>query len=247
MAGAPTNHLNKPYANMYSATDPRFFFPNTIADGSIMYYSSVYNKWTGSNASTLNWNDVTNTLEATNVKSSKFIVKDSVGVNDMELTNPGGSVKFASSGLSSSVTIRNTGQIRLEGSASGIIMLDRSTSDNFQIYTTGGVFTIVSNFFNYNFELTTSGIQSLQGTSAGLRLYNRTASPSDFFEFFTDTAGTSLNLTYNGTSIATVSSTGITTLVPQKLQTTLTTTNATYFIPFVPLSSTQVSGQVFWN
>jgi hypothetical protein len=74
MAGAPTNHLNKPYANMYSATDPRFSFPTAPANGSILYYSTVYNKWTGSNATNLKWDAATNILEATNVKSSKFIV-----------------------------------------------------------------------------------------------------------------------------------------------------------------------------
>jgi hypothetical protein len=77
-----------------------------------------------------------------------------------------------------------------------------------------------------------------------IRFYEPFMDPVNYYSIAQNSSNI-LNITYNGTPIGTIGTTGITTLVPQKLQTTLTTTNASFFIPFVPLSSTQTTGQVF--
>jgi hypothetical protein len=115
----------------------------------------------------------------------------------MELTSSSARLFIKPSIVTSStgeVSIGNQGIITIQGQLSGILFVDRTTTDNFQIFSDNGVLTITPNFLDPDLTIT---------------------------------------------------STGITNLIPQKLQTTLTTTNASFFIPFVPLSSTQTTGQIF--
>ena len=138
------------------------------------------------------------------------------------------------------------GGITVSGALCAFSFTDRSTADFFQQYSDAGIFTIKSNgsFGQVNFELSTAGLASLYGTSAGLRFFERSASPTNYYSLFTSATGSVFNLTYNGTSIATIGTTGITTLVPQRIQNTLNTGATVQHITFVPLSATTTAGQV---
>jgi len=164
-----TCHMNKPFSHIYSMDDPRFFFPTTPGDGSILYYSTVYNKWTASIG--LTWNQTTG-----------------------ELTAP----TFIGS-LTGSATLIDT-----------------------TLTTTNATFFVPF----VPLSATQTGGQVL-GTDTGL-----TYNPST--NSLAVVSGSITSDTFVG------SLTGSATLI----DTTLTTTNATFFIPFVPTSATSTAGQV---
>jgi len=170
-------------------------------------------------------------LSSTDAETDTILVRDTGGMFftiDMKMYNFAGRLIFEPTNITifpydaGQVIIDGLGNLTVGGGSSGITMADRSTGDFFTQYSSAGVFTINSNglFGQINFELSTAGLASLKGLSAGLRFFERTASPTNYYSFFTSATGSVFNLTYNGTSIATIGTTGITTLVPQRIQTT---------------------------
>jgi len=142
------------------------------------------------------------------------------------------------------VNITGLGTIAISGDNSFFAIFDRSTGDFFKQFSDGGSFTIQANSIQSVFEITTSGVGSLKGTGAGLRFYERLASPTNYFQFFTSSTGSVFTLTYNTTSIATITTAGITTLVPTKIQTTAQTNGTFRFLTMVDTFGTVSSGQV---
>ena len=248
MSITPAFYPNKPYSQIYSLTDPRFYFPSSNS-GSILYYSSVYQRWTGSDIAFFHWDDVTNTLSTANHNTDTIVFNDYAPFPvQMKLECINGNLFFTpipsiSPYASGTVSIGGTGTVSIGGSTNFLGLADRSTGDIFQVFTSGGVYTLKSNFSQNVFEISTAGSAKLQGTSAGLRFYERIATPINYYEFFTSTSGSVFNLTFNGTSIGTVTSVGVTTLIPTKIQNTLQTTG-TQFLTMLPLSATTSAGQV---
>jgi hypothetical protein len=238
------------------------------------------------------------------VTDGYVLIKDPNPVADFKINVISGNLIFAplpkifplTTGL---VFFNYEGIVGIQGTSSSYRIFDRSTVDIWDIFSDAGLLS----FYNGAtvFEITSSGIQNLKGTSAGLRLYNRSATPTVYFEWFTDTAGTALKLTLNGIVIGTIDSTGITSIIPNfvktttppsgtyypallvssvgltgdtlqvsslfsfdtgtgtinatifsgsltgsatLIDTTAVSTNATYYIPFVPLATSAPSGQV---
>ena len=131
-SGTATSHVNKPYANMYSASDPRFYFPSTPGDGSIMYYSSVYNKWTGSDVSRFVW-DATSNILALN---GTFNIQDIYGSYQVKVKS---GTFFIENGTSS-LYFASTGQTALQGSDASLILFAQSASPTvnyYKLFTSG--------------------------------------------------------------------------------------------------------------
>lgn len=142
------------------------------------------------------------------------------------------------------VSIGGLGTILISGGSNYFAIADRSTGDYFQQFSDAGTFTLKSNFTQNVFEISTAGLASLKGTGAGLRFFERLASPTNYYQFFTSSSGSVFTLTYNASTIATITTAGITTLVPQKIQNTISASASPHFLTFVPLSATTTAGQV---
>jgi len=253
-----------PFMRFYESKngqDTRFLITSP-ASGCMLYYDATLGKFVNSNSLLFDPTTFTFTVHqvstdlvvSTDIQTDTILVKDTGGMFytiDMEITNLAGRLNFQPTNISifpydaGMVSIDGLGGITTSGASSGITIADRSTSDFFQIYCDAGVYTIKSNgvFGQDNFELSTAGIASLKGTSADMRFYQQSATPTNYYSLFTS-AGNVFNLTYNGTSIATIGTTGITTLVPQKIQNTLSSSALAHFLTFVPLSATTTAGQV---
>ena len=141
------------------------------------------------------------------------------------------------------VSYGRTGTIELTGTQSFFQYADRSTGDFFRVFCDNARYIIQSNFVQNIFEINTDGLASLIGTSAGLKFFERLSSPTNYYQFFTSASGSVFTLTYNATTIATITTAGVTTLVPQKIQNTLSVSAVPNFLTFMANSVTTTAGQ----
>jgi len=99
---------------------------------------------------------------------------------------------------------------------------------------------IITAFFLSASSATVYGTLAVQN-AFGQVVFNDRDLSGNTFSIYADSS--ILNIKYNSTTPYTIDSTGVTTLVPQKIQTTAQTTG-TFYLNFVPLSTTQNLGQV---
>jgi hypothetical protein len=236
---ANTARLINVSGDVYDEDEP-ITFVRSVGNGRTLYATAL---------NTFTFNPFSDLMKVENIVSESIQLTDfNVFPTHMKMYCANGQVFFQGVPTlfpydAGSVSIGGLGTITISGGSSYLLISDRSTGDIFQQFSDAGVFTLKSNFTQKNFEITTSGSASLYGTASGLRFYERLASPTNYYQFFTSATGSVFNLTYNGSSIATVGSTGITTLVPQRVQNTLQTTG-TQFLTMMPLSATTTAGQV---
>jgi hypothetical protein len=228
----------------------------------MLYYDATLQKFVNSNsllfdASTFTFSvhqiqtDYVNSTTGFETDGSLFLNDSSpiFKVADFEITDYGGSISFTPTRRIMPLTlgqvfIRYDGSVFVSGTECSFLIGDRSTADIFSLFSNNNVF----NLYNLGtsstvFQVTGTGESRALGTGAGFRFFERKASPTNYYTLFTDTSGIFFNLDYNGSSIATVSSAGVTTLVPTKIQNTLQTTG-TQFLTLVPNSATTSAGQV---
>ena len=176
--------------------DPRFYFPTTPGSGSIMYYSTVYNKWTGSDTNKFSWDAVSNILKLKGVlrltdqttssyyniesQSDTFIIAQN-GTNNILLYNP----------ITDEVVVPNLsigyGYIRMvDGGGNELLMLYDPLA---------GGFTIQPPATTSQFLWTPTGLISTVGSGAGLKLGDRTIL-SNYYTLLS--TGSILKLQYNG-------------------------------------------------
>jgi hypothetical protein len=242
--------MNKPYSQVYSLTDPRFAFFSNVSNGNIIYYSSVYKRYVAS-SDALIWTESTKTLSSQNITSNVSTIIDvssTLPVSDFSFTVDGGFLYITPLArviplTTGQVIITYSGSIILTGSQNSLTFIDRSTGDSWDSYSSAGIFNIQGSTSGTKLQIGNTGLLSLFGTASGLTLYERLASPTNRFTLYCSSTGSLLNVDYNGSSIATITTAGITTLIPTTIQTTLGTTG-TYYPSLVPLSASTSTGQI---
>jgi hypothetical protein len=158
--GSPNNFLNKPYCNAYSATDPRFYFPSTPGDGSIMYYSNIYNKWTGSDVTRLSWNETSNVLTLYgNLVTQGTMGSYTTYVNGSTYTIEKGTTSFQ---------IGSTGLVGVLGTGASLVLFAQSgvpTLNYYNLSTQSSTFKI--NYSGTNIaDINSNGTTTLVPTKA---------------------------------------------------------------------------------
>jgi hypothetical protein len=162
----------------------------------------------------------------------------------------GGNGILVNGGISAGISYASAGIVGLA------LVCNAGVTNVFEVYNnTGGatpIFTINNNGVNSLNTITAPNFTGL--ASSASTITTSTAGAGTFFPVFTTagTGGTSRVLSVDA-GLSYVASTdtltcgtfvGALTGGATLIDTTLTTTNATYFIPFVPLSSSQPNGQV---
>lgn len=233
--GGPNNYLNKPYCNAYSATDPRFYFPSTPGDGSIMYYSNIYNKWTGSDVTRLSWNETSNVLNLYgNLVTQGTLGSYTTYVNGATYTIEKGTTSFQ---------IGSTGLIGVLGTGASLVLFAQSavpTLNYYNLSTQASTFKI--NYSGTNIaDINSNGTTTLVPTKA--QTTNQTTG-TYFLPFVassaTQTLGQALNtsagLSFNvGTS--TLSCTNYSGLASSASTISTTTASAGTYYPLFSQSS----------
>jgi len=247
--------MNKPFSHIYSMDDPRFFFPTTPGDGSILYYSTVYNKWTGSDTAQFSWDAVNNILK---LKGNLRLVNVSDS-NFYDFVSSSSVLYLQYNGADTGTSFYTNGNM----TSKGYIITDLSVpTDDYRLIAYSGRLRIQFNNAEtgIGFDSTGTIYGNLTGSASLIDTTLTTTNATYFIPFVassaTSTAGQTLRtdagITYNPSNnnfevlngvITSDSFVGSLTGSATLIDTTSTSTNAEYFIPFVASSATSTAGQ----
>jgi hypothetical protein len=185
--------------------DPRFFFPSTPGSGSIMYYSTVYNKWTGSDTTKFAWNepaslltlkgilrltDIINATKYYDIKSISDVL--SISYNTPSLSG----IFLTYTPIDDYVNVNNldigAGNIRMTDGGGNLLLMNYDPM--------AGGFVIQPPSATSQFLWTPTGFLSTVGSNAALKLGDR-ITLTNYYTLFS--SGNILTLQYNGADTGT--------------------------------------------